>query len=121
VVALIDISFFLLVFFLLVSRMDATAPFSVLPPQAEIGADMPGGGITVSIARNGALALDGVALDAAALGAAMTARLAQAPQTLVRINADRGAALRDVLPLTQAFEAMGARRVVLAVTPEAAP
>ena len=32
IVALIDVVFFLLVFFMLIGRMDATAPFDVLPP-----------------------------------------------------------------------------------------
>jgi biopolymer transport protein ExbD len=121
VVALIDVTFFLLVFFLLVARMDATAPFAVQPPQAQGGADMPGGGITVSVAADGALALDGVGLDAAALLARVAARLQDSPQALVRLNADRGAALRHVLPLLHRIEGLGPVRVVLAVTPDGPP
>ena len=58
IIALIDVVFFLLIFFMLVGRMDATAPFDVLPPVAQTGVDMPGGGVTVSVASDGALALE---------------------------------------------------------------
>lgn len=118
IVALIDVTFFLLVFFLLVSRMDATAPFSVMPPQAVAGTDMPGGGITVSIGADGSLALDGSIVSRSDLADRIAARLAEAPAALVRINADRGAALRHVLPLARQLEMLGARQVVLAVTPD---
>jgi biopolymer transport protein ExbD len=119
IIALIDVSFFLLVFFLLVSRMDATAPFRVLPPVAQGGAAMPGGGATVSVGVAGALALDGVELDEAALLARLQDRLAADPALLVRVNADAGAALRHVLPLAARIEGLGAADIVLVVTPDA--
>jgi len=117
IVALIDVVFFLLVFFMLVGRMDATAPFDVLPPIAVSGADMPGGGITLSVSATGDLALDGVVLPLDRAFEELAARLDGAPETLVRINADRAARLRDVLPLSARAEALGARRVVLVLTP----
>ena len=43
IIALIDVVFFLLVFFMLIGRMDATAPFDVTPPTATTGTDMPAG------------------------------------------------------------------------------
>ena len=55
----IDVVFFLLVFFMRIGRMDATAPFEVTPAVAVTGTDMPGGGVTLSISAEGALALDG--------------------------------------------------------------
>lgn len=117
IIALIDVVFFLLVFFMLVGRMDATAPFEVLPPVAQAGTDMPGGGATISLAADGALALDGQAIGRAALLAEVAARLAEAPDLLVRINADRAAPLRRVLPLVGEIEAQGGRDVVLVLTP----
>jgi len=117
IVALIDVVFFLLVFFMLVGRMDASAPFDVLPPIAQQGADMPGGGITVSVAADGALALDGAILPRADVLAALSVRVAAAPETLVRLNADRAAPLRHVLPLAAEIEGLGAREVVLVLTP----
>lgn len=121
IVALIDVVFFLLVFFMLIGRMDATAPFDVTPPTAETGADMPSGGITVSVSAGGDLAVDGLVVDDAALDQAITARLVTTSDTLVRINAHRDTELRHVLPLVSRIEALGARDVVLVVTPETAP
>jgi len=118
IVALIDVVFFLLVFFLLTGRMDATAPFEVTPPVAVTGTEMPGGGATVSISAVGEIALNGVETDHDGLMAGISASLAEAPDLLIRVNAHRDAELRQVLPLAAAIEAMGARDVVLVVTSE---
>ncbi len=117
IVALIDVVFFLLVFFMLIGRMDATSPFEVLPPVAQTGADMPAGGLTLSIGADGRLALEGVEISRADLDRAIRARLAENPATLLRVNAHKDAELRHVLPLVGALEQMGARDVVLVVTP----
>ncbi len=115
IVALIDVVFFLLVFFMLVGRMDATAPFEVVPPEAAIGAPMPKGGATVSLSAAGDLALDGVATDRAGLLAA----LAGGDRTVIRVNADAAAPLRHLLPLVEALEGLEAGEVMLVVTPDA--
>ncbi|WP_171208210.1 MULTISPECIES: biopolymer transporter ExbD [unclassified Ruegeria] len=117
IIALIDVVFFLLVFFMLIGRMDATAPFDVTPPTATTGADMPAGGITLSVGADGVLALDGVELSQQDAQGTVLARISDNPETRVRINAHRDAILRDILPLIARFEAMGAREVVLVVTP----
>ncbi|WP_171132983.1 MULTISPECIES: biopolymer transporter ExbD [unclassified Ruegeria] len=117
IIALIDVVFFLLVFFMLIGRMDATAPFDVTPPTATTGADMPAGGITLSVGADGVLALDGVELSQQDAQGKVLARISNNPETRVRINAHRDAILRDILPLIARFEAMGAREVVLVVTP----
>ncbi|RDC74048.1 biopolymer transporter ExbD [Rhodovulum sp. 12E13] len=119
IVPLIDVAFFLLVFFLLAGRMDATAPFEVTPPEALAGADMPGGGATLSVAADGALALDGVEIAAAGLDGAVAARLDARPGLFFRVNAHREAELRHVLPLVARLEALGARDAALVVTPDA--
>jgi len=121
IVALIDVVFFLLVFFMLIGRMDATAPFEVSPPTATTGATMPSGGITLSVAETGALAIDGARIESGMLMEILSDRLAGSPGTLVRINAHRHAELRHVLPLVGRIETLGARDVVLVVTPETAP
>jgi biopolymer transport protein ExbD len=118
IVSLIDVVFFLLVFFMLIGRMDATAPFEVTPPTASSGADMPAGGITLSVGEDGNLALDGIEVRKSDLADAIQKVLSNAPDTLVRINAHRAAELRHVLPLVGQIEAMGATDVVLVVTPE---
>lgn len=121
IIALIDVVFFLLVFFMLIGRMDATAPFDVAPPVAQSGTDMPAGGATLSVAADGALALDGVALERGALDARLTTLLASDSTMRLRINAHRDAELRNVLPLVSAAEALGVRDVVLVVTPSPEP
>jgi len=117
ITSLIDVVFFLLVFFMIVGRMDATAPFAVIPPVASSGTDLPGGGLTVSVAGDGTLAMDGLTLDRAALLERVRMRLDETPAALVRINGDGNAALRHVLPIISAIEALGARDVVIIVTP----
>ena len=115
-VALIDVVFFLLVFFMIVGRMDATAPFNVTPPRSQSAGAMPGGGATVSVSATGDLALDGQIMTAAAVQARLTKQLHARPDLLVRINAHRDAELRRILPLVAELEARGARDVVLVVT-----
>ena len=117
VVALIDVTFFLLVFFMLVGRLDATAPFAVKPPVGQTGTDLPAGGITLSLSATGDLALDGTPITRDALRATVTERIARAPKTLIRINADQGTELRHVLALITEFEDLGASDVALIVTP----
>jgi biopolymer transport protein ExbD len=117
IVPLIDVVFFLLVFFMLIGRMDATAPFEVEPPDATSGRDMPAGGATLSVGATGDLAFDGNAIAAEDLDVTLAARLDENPGLRLRINAHKGADLRHVLPLLTRAEAIGVRDVVLVVTP----
>lgn len=119
IVALIDVVFFLLVFFMLIGRMDATAPFDVLPPVATTGADMPAGGMTLSISATGALALDGQPVTRADLPDALAQATTDKPDLLLRVNAHRDAELRHVLPLIGLAEEAGVAETVLVVTPAA--
>jgi len=117
IIALIDVVLFLLIFFMLIGRLDATAPFEVTPPLAEAGSDMPGGGATVSVSVGGIFALDGVVVTRDELLAGVAEALVRDPDLLIRLNADREAQLRNVLPLAGEFEALGAGEVVLVITP----
>jgi biopolymer transport protein ExbD len=121
IIALIDVVFFLLVFFMLIGRMDATAPFSVEPPIAQSGSDMPAGGATVAISETGALALDGNEVSREALEQTLIQMLTADDGLRVRINAHRDAELRHVLPLVGWAESIGVRDVVLVVTPTPEP
>jgi len=121
IIALIDVVFFLLVFFMLIGRMDATAPFDVAPPIAQTGADMPAGGATVAVSQTGMLALDGNEMTREALETALAQMLEADNGLRVRINAHREAELRHVLPLVGWAEGIGVRDVVLVVTPAPEP
>lgn len=118
VVALIDVTFFLLIFFMMVGRLDATAPFAVLPPHGTTGTELPGGGVTVSVGTDGALALDGTPVLPDALPEAIKSRLAKTPDVLIRINADRATPLRIILGLVNRLEDAGAKDVSIIVSPE---
>jgi biopolymer transport protein ExbD len=117
IVALIDVVFFLLVFFLLIGRMDATAPFQVTPPLAVTGSDLPGGGATVAVSATGDLALNGSPADRAKVLSGIANALTKTPALLIRVNAHRDAELRHLLPLVAEIEALGATDIVLVVTP----
>lgn len=116
IIALVDVVFFLLVFFLLVARLDASAPFEVMPPVAVTGDDMPGGGVTLSVGQDGVLAVDGDGVGADWLDR-VAVRVAAQGTDLIRINAHRDVALRHVLPLISALEEARLGRVVVVVTP----
>jgi len=116
-VSLIDVVFFLLVFFMLVGRMDATAPFDVAPPISVLGEDLPTGGLTVSVGADGRMALDGVEFDKPALVARLAELHESQPDLLVRVNAHGGLRLSVLLPLVADTEAAGIGDVVLVVTP----
>ena len=118
IIALIDVVFFLLVFFMLIGRMDATSPFEVLPARAETGSDMPAGGATISVSATGVLALDGTETDRARVLDQLQSLLSAEPNLLIRINAHRDTHLQELLPLVARIEALGARDVMLVVTPE---
>ena len=120
IVSLIDVIFFLLVFFMLVGRMDATAPFQVLPPISTAGESLPKGGTTIAVAENGALALDGEAIERAELLGRIGDLLTQNPELFVRINAHAAARLTNLLPLVTALEQAGVGDVVLVVSPNPA-
>lgn len=117
IIALIDVVFFLLVFFMLIGRLEATAPFDLRPATAITGADMPAGGTILAISAAGDLALEGAPLEAGALLETLRARLEADPGLTVRVNAHRDASLGVLLPLVGRIEALGAREVVLVVSP----
>ena len=121
VIALIDVVFFLLVFAMLAGRMDATAPFEIAPPIATSGSDLQKGGVTLSISPTGALALDGELIERDRVAPTVMKRLALVgPKAEIRINADEKTALRQVLPIVDALEDEGAKRIVFVVTPDPA-
>lgn len=115
IVPLIDVAFFLLVFFLLVGRFDATAPFDLSPPLADTALDLPAGGAMLSLTAAGELGLQRQAVAPARALEAIRARLADDPDYRIRLEADRDAPLRHLLPLVAALEEEGVRDLVLVV------
>lgn len=119
IITLIDVVFFLLVFFMLVGRMDATSPFELSPPISLNGDALPAGGVTVSLAVDGRLALDGVVRPRGDIVERLRAVVAASEEPLlVRINAQAGAPVRYLLRLVTALESLEKGDVVLVVTPK---
>lgn len=117
ILPLIDVVFFLLVFFMLVGRMDATAPFHVTPPIGQSGTDLPAGGLILTISREGAVAIDGTETPSATVAAELERRHLEDPGRPIRINADAGAEVRHVLRLLSLAEALGAADISIVITP----
>ncbi len=118
IVTLIDIVFFLLVFFMLIGRMDASSPFELSPPISRGGDTLPQGGMTVSLAQDGRVALDGVERPRAEIVTVLRDAIAASREPLfVRINAHADTPVRHLLPLVTALEALPEGDVVLVVTP----
>ena len=111
-IPLIDVVFFLLAFFMLIGRLEATAPYQVPPPVAQTGATLPGGGLSVAVARDGGLWFEKRRVGRAELLRALAAQ----PGRRINLETHRDAELRHVLPLISAMEAEGLQDVVLVVT-----
>jgi len=119
IIALIDVVFFLLVFFMIVGRMDATSPFEIVPPLSMSGTDLPGGGVMLAVGRVGQIAIDGSDVARSIVVERLKSTLTEQPDVQIRLNAHREAALRHILPLVGKLEAAGATNIVLVVTPNA--
>lgn len=119
IIALIDVVFFLLVFFMIVGRMDATSPFEIVPPVSFSGTDLPGGGVMLAVGRDGQIAIDGLDVARSTVVEHLESTLAEQPEVQIRLNAHKEAALRHILPLVGKLEAAGATNIVLVVTPNA--
>ena len=118
IVALIDVVFFLLIFFMLIGRMDASSPFEVTPALSVTGTDMPGGGITLSISKTGEFALDGKQIQKNKIEDKLKKLVDKDPDLLLRVNAHKNTALRYVLPIIARIEKLGLKDIIIVVTPE---
>ena len=118
IVALIDVVFFLLIFFMLIGRMDASSPFEVEPAVSVTGSDMPGGGITLSVSETGEYALDGKPIQRLDIESKIKSILENEKDILLRVNAHKNSELRHILPIIGRIEKLGLKDIVIVVTPE---
>lgn len=119
IVPLINIVFLLMVFFMLMGRMDATSPFELSPPISANGDSLPAGGVTVSLAVDGRLAFDGVERSRVEIVERLRSMATRGDEPLfVRINAHAVAPVRHLLHLITALEGLAGANVVLVVTPK---
>ncbi len=85
---LINIVFMLLIFFMLLANFNASAPFSVTPPDAADSAPTQQG-LTIFVAADGRLAVDGEEVSPTALVPRLRERLSADPPPVVWLRADR--------------------------------
>lgn len=118
ILPLINIVFLLLIFFMIAGHMSATGPFEIDPVQsASAGLPQPEN-LTVHMAADGRLALDGVELDLEDLEAAVRARHEADTGLRVRLQADGRAEAMQVVMVMERLRAAGTERLELLTLPE---
>jgi biopolymer transport protein ExbD len=111
VLPLVNVVFLLLIFFMVAGRLTAGDPFPVTPARASLDAPPPEAAPTLLIGADGRMALDGAAMDRAALPAAL------AGATRLRVKADGAADGAAVVRLLADLRAAGVAEARLMVEP----
>ena len=120
-IALINVVFLLLIFFMLAGKLAASDPFEIAPPQSasesSIGAEV----LLVQVGAEGQLALEGEILTKSDLQTAVTERMSADPNTPVQLKADAAAKATEVVAVMQLLRAAGVERLKLLTQPASAP
>ena len=99
--------------------MDATSPFELMPPISDSGDPLPSGGVTISLAIDGRLSLDGIERPRGEIAESLRVLERRQEEPLfVRVNAHAGAPVRYLLQLVAALEGLAESDVVMVVTPQ---
>lgn len=114
IMPLINIVFLLLIFFLVAGIIREPDPFDVTPPQSTAEAPAVSEAFQIYVAADGTVALGDGETDAEALQARLSGHIAENPDALVRIIADRGADTVDVIAVMDVLRSAGATHVKLA-------
>jgi biopolymer transport protein ExbD len=120
IIPMIDVVFFLLVFFMMASL--SMAMYRGLPvnlPQAATGRDAPARSAAVTLTRDGQAQLDGQPVTIAGLGDRLRSRVAADPGVAVIINADGEVAHGRVVGVLDEARAAGVARLAIAIRPDA--
>lgn len=118
ILPLINVVFLLLIFFMVVGSLSATDPFQISPPTSINGDAGDPKDVVLLIGADGRLALDGKVMEPAGLQAAVTERLAVAPDQEVHVKADGGAEAVAVVAVMETLRRAGAERVRLMTIPD---
>jgi biopolymer transport protein ExbD len=120
IVPLVNIVFLLLIFFMLAGTLRDPQVLEVEPPETAPGLPASEESRTLSLDREGGLAVDGLRVEREALGDALSADSAFEPgRTRLRLRADRHARAEHLLPLLETLARLGFDDVAL-VTRDAA-
>ena len=118
IIPMIDIMFFLLVFFMIATL--SMAVYRGLPvglPAAATGGEVPGEHLAVSVRWDGAIALDREAVDLPALLQRIPVVLRSRPDLTVVVTADAEARHGRVIEVMDGLRRVGVRRLAIAVRP----
>jgi len=110
VLPLINVVFLLLIFFMVAARLAPPEPFAVAPPRSAASGDAPTEAALVTVAADGRMAVDGVALAPVSVAAAVAGRD-------VRLLADAQAGAGAVITLIGRIRAGGGGAVTLVTAP----
>lgn len=113
ILPLTNVVFLLLIFFMLAGHLATPEPFAITPPQSISQAHAPTQGVDVQINADGQLAFDGETLSADALQTAVRQRLADHPDSPVRLRADGRTASARVVAVMRHLHAAGAHELRL--------
>ena len=116
---MIDVVFLLLAFFLLASTFSRvqTRPF-VLDGGSETRAERQTPPLAIILKENGALTLNGTALEPGALEPALSRQMAADPARAVTIEPENGVTVQALLDLLDRVEALAVRSVRLVYRPD---
>jgi len=116
VIPMIDVVFFLLVFFMVASlSMVQYRGVPVNLPRAATGSDPPARPATITVARDGQTYLEKEALPVAALGERLRGLVAKDAGTAVVINADEEVAHGRVVDVLDEVRGAGVGRLAIAI------
>ena len=112
---MIDVIFFLLVFFMLTSlTLTRLHALPVALPKTETAARAERANVTLTITRAGGLLVDRAPVTLESLGEALAHAMASDPQQTVVVNADEGAAYGRVIQAMDRARKVGVRKFALA-------
>jgi biopolymer transport protein ExbD len=114
VIPLIDVVFFLLVFYVIASSFTQDRSVPVDRPASAGAAPSTGTAVVVGVLQDGAVQLGGQALPLVGLTAALRVRLAESGSQQVLVVADRTLPTGRLLAVMDACRAAGAARVEVA-------
>ena len=118
IIPMIDIMFFLLVFFIMITlHMIPNAGLRTQLPTSASARSLPPPTVTVTLAREGGLTVDGQPVSAAGL-TALLAKRADPAHTVVTIAGAKDVQLQQLMNVMDACRAAGVTQVSLAAQPE---
>jgi len=112
-VPLINVVFLLLIFYMVTATLVRPDLFPVLPPTSKSKTDATSEQARILLTADGRLALDNRAIDRAALGPRIAARLAEKPKLRIVLKADARVPAKTLLAVMDLLRKAGLRKVVL--------